>query len=107
MSNPGPFGQQPPNTSADRATSAEEPHLSERDQRILAFERQWWKLEGSKEQAIRDHFGFSPTRYYQLLNGLVERPEALAFDPMTVKRIRRMRADRRRRRTARMLGIQL
>ena len=81
--------------------------LAEREQRILAFERQWWKFEGSKEQAIRDEFGFSATRYYQLLNGLVERPEALAFDPMTVKRLRRVRADRRRQRNARRLGIHL
>ncbi|GAA1080194.1 DUF3263 domain-containing protein [Nocardiopsis metallicus] len=81
--------------------------LAEREQRILAFERQWWKFEGSKEQAIRDEFGFSATRYYQLLNGLVERPEALAFDPMTVKRLRRLRADRRRQRNARQLGIHL
>ncbi|GHC98111.1 hypothetical protein GCM10007079_52210 [Nocardiopsis terrae] len=81
--------------------------LAEREQRILAFERQWWKFEGSKEQAIRDEFGFSATRYYQLLNGLVERPEALAFDPMTVKRLRRLRADRRRQRNARQLGIHI
>ncbi|KOX16998.1 DUF3263 domain-containing protein [Nocardiopsis sp. NRRL B-16309] len=81
--------------------------LADREQRILAFERQWWKFEGSKEQAIRDEFGFSATRYYQLLNGLVERPEALAFDPLTVKRLRRLRADRRRQRNARRLGIQL
>ncbi|MBE3002411.1 DUF3263 domain-containing protein [Nocardiopsis sp. HNM0947] len=81
--------------------------LAEREERILAFERQWWKFEGSKEQAIRDEFGFSPTRYYQLLNGLVERPEALAFDPLTVKRLRRLRADRRRQRNARQLGIRL
>ncbi|MEU0491135.1 DUF3263 domain-containing protein [Nocardiopsis changdeensis] len=81
--------------------------LAERDQRILAFERQWWKFEGSKEQAIRDEFGFSATRYYQLLNGLVDRPEALAFDPMTVKRLRRVRADRQRQRNARRLGIRL
>ena len=81
--------------------------LAEREQRILAFERQWWKFEGSKEQAIRDEFGFSATRYYQLVNGLVERPEALAFDPMTVKRLRRLRADRRRQRNARRLGIQI
>jgi len=81
--------------------------LAEREERILAFERQWWKFEGSKEQAIRDEFGFSPTRYYQLLNGLVERPEALAFDPLTVKRLRRLRSDRRRQRNARQLGIRL
>ncbi|MDA2805889.1 DUF3263 domain-containing protein [Nocardiopsis suaedae] len=94
--------EQPSDPSTDGA-----PALAERDRRILAFESQWWKLEGSKEQAIRDEFGFSPTRYYQLLNGLVDRPEALAFDPMTVKRVRRLRADRRRQRTARRLGIRL
>ena len=74
---------------------------------VVLGSRQWWKLEGSKEQAIRDEFGFSPTRYYQLLNGLVDRPEAQAFDPLTVKRVRRLRADRRRQRTARDLGIRL
>ncbi|MBO2529870.1 MAG: DUF3263 domain-containing protein [Thermobifida sp.] len=81
--------------------------MDERDQRILAFERQWWKLEGTKEQAIRDEFGFSPTRYYQLLNQIIDRPEALAFDPMTVKRLRRRRSERQRQRVARKLGIQL
>lgn len=111
MSDPGPFdpGHVDPETSVvsvdDPATEASD--LADREQRILAFERQWWKLEGSKEQAIRNEFGFSPTRYYQLLNGLVDRPEALAYDPMTVKRLRRLRANRRRQRTARQLGIQL
>ncbi|GAB3206892.1 DUF3263 domain-containing protein [Marinactinospora thermotolerans] len=105
MSDVGPFSRGTSDLPADGATG--ETDLGEREQRILAFERQWWKFEGSKEQAIRDEFGFSPTRYYQLLNGLIDRPEALAHDPMTVKRIRRLRADRRRQRTARMLGIQL
>ncbi|WP_082126811.1 DUF3263 domain-containing protein [Allosalinactinospora lopnorensis] len=107
MSDAGPYDREPSDSSGRAAASTEEPDLADRDQRILAFERQWWKLEGSKEQAIREEFGFSPTRYYQLLNGLVDRPEALAYDPMTVKRLRRLRANRRRRRTARMLGIQL
>ncbi|CAM3751914.1 DUF3263 domain-containing protein [Nocardiopsis rhodophaea] len=107
MSNPGPFDEVPSVIPTETAASTGGPELADREQRILAFERQWWKLEGSKEQAIRDEFGFSPTRYYQLLNGLVDRPEALAFDPMTVKRLRRLRAHRRRQRTARMLGIQL
>ncbi|GAA4897735.1 DUF3263 domain-containing protein [Streptomonospora salina] len=110
MSDPGLFDQRPsahPGASATSAASGDERELAEREQRILAFERQWWKLEGSKEQAIREEFGFSATRYYQLLNGLVDRPEALAFDPMTVKRLRRLRADRRRQRTARQLGIHL
>jgi hypothetical protein len=49
----------------------------------------------------------SATRYYQVLNGLIDRPEALAFDPMLVKRMRRLRASRQRQRSARRLGIDL
>ena len=79
--------------------------LSERDQAILDFERQWWKYAGAKEQAIRDLFDMSATRYYQVLNALIDRPEALAADPMLVKRLRRLRATRQRTRHARRLGI--
>ncbi|MFC7326447.1 DUF3263 domain-containing protein [Marinactinospora rubrisoli] len=111
MSDVGPYVKEPSDSPADGASADENgpsvPELAEREQRILAFERQWWKLEGSKEQAIRAEFGFSATRYYQLLNGLIENPAALAHDPMTIKRLRRLRANRRRQRTARMLGIQL
>ena len=81
--------------------------LSERDRQILEFERQWWKYAGAKEQAIRDLFDMSATRYYQIVNGLIDTPEALAFDPMLVKRLRRMRASRQRARSARRLGIDL
>jgi hypothetical protein len=80
--------------------------LSERDRQILAFERQWWKYAGAKEQAIREQFDMSATRYYQLLNLLIDRPEALAHDPMLVKRLRRVRTQRQRQRAARRLGIQ-
>ncbi|GLU47417.1 DUF3263 domain-containing protein [Nocardiopsis ansamitocini] len=107
MSDVGPIDQEASDASAVGPNSVDETGLNERERRILEFEGQWWKLEGSKEQAIRDRFGFSATRYYQLLNGLIERPEALVFDPMTVKRLRRLRADRRRQRTARKLGLQL
>jgi hypothetical protein len=79
--------------------------LSERDQRILEFERQWWKYAGAKEQAVRDLFDMSATRYYQVLNALIDRPEALAFDPMLVKRLRRLRAARQKARSARRLGF--
>jgi hypothetical protein len=79
--------------------------LSERDRQILAFERQWWKYAGAKEQAIRELFDMSATRYYQLLNILIDRPEALECDPMLVKRLRRMRSQRQRQRAARRLGI--
>ncbi len=81
--------------------------LSERDQQLLAFERLWWKYAGAKEQAIREQFAMSTTRYYQVLNALIDRPEAIAFDPLLVKRLRRLRSARQRRRSARRLGIEI
>jgi len=81
--------------------------LATRDQEVLAFERQWWKYAGAKEQAIRELFDMSATRYYQLLNNLIDQPEALAHDPMLVKRLRRLRAARQRARSARRLGIEV
>ena len=96
--------------STDHATA--QPHrpesedgLSARDLEILAFERQWWKYAGSKEQAIKELFDMSSTRYYQVLNALLDNPLALEADPMLIKRLRRMRASRQRARTSRRLGI--
>ena len=93
--------------AAERTTSAGTltVDLSDRDQQILAFERQWWKYAGAKEQAIRELFAMSATRYYQVLNALIDSPAALARDPMLIKRLRRMRTSRQRARTARRLGI--
>jgi hypothetical protein len=71
--------------------------LDERAEEILAFERRWWKHAGAKEQAIRDTFGLSATRYYQVLNGLLDDPAALERDPVLVGRLRRLRASRSRR----------
>lgn len=82
------------------------PGLSERDREILAFERQWWKYAGSKETAIKELFDMSSTRYYQVLNGLIDSQAALAHDPMLVKRLRRLRASRQRARSARRLGME-
>ena len=79
--------------------------LSETEREILAFERQWWKYAGAKEQAIKDLFDLSATRYYQVLNALIDRPEALVHDPMLVKRLRRLRTTRQRSRSARRLGM--
>jgi hypothetical protein len=81
--------------------------LTDRDREIIAFERQWWKYAGAKEQAIRDLFDMSATRYYQVLNSLIDNPAALEADPMLIKRLRRLRASRQRARSARRLGIQL
>jgi hypothetical protein len=92
---------------ADLGTPPDGDGLGRRDREILAFERQWWKYAGAKEQAIRELFDMSATRYYQVLNGLIDTPEALAADPMLVKRLRRLRASRQRQRSARRLGIEV
>jgi len=95
-----------PGAHAIQAEHAATTTLSERDQQILAFERQWWKYAGAKEEAIRELFDMSPTRYYQVLNALIDEPAALAHDPMLVKRLRRMRAERQRHRSARRLSVE-
>ena len=75
--------------------------LTDRQKQILDFERQWWKYAGAKEQAVQDLFGLSATRYYQLLSLLIENPAALVYDPMLVKRLRRLRDERQRTRLVR------
>ncbi|MDG4791463.1 DUF3263 domain-containing protein [Micromonospora sp. WMMD1102] len=108
---PGPAGaphvpQPRPASGAETADVPEipapappaDPALSEREREILAFERRWWKHAGAKEQAIRDAFDLSATRYYQLLNGLLDNPAALAAEPVLVARLRRLRAARSRNR---------
>jgi hypothetical protein len=79
--------------------------FDERARQILDFEREAWKLSVPKARAIRERFGFSPARYHQLLNRVLDRPEALAYDPMLVRRLRRLRDARRRRRVADRLGV--
>jgi hypothetical protein len=74
--------------------------LSRRDHEMLTFERQWWRRPGAKETAIRDQFGVTPTRYYQVLNALVDRSDALAADPLLIRRLRRLRSSRQRQRSA-------
>ena len=78
--------------------------LTRREHEMLAFERQWWRHAGAKETAIRERFGLAPTRYYQALNALVDRPGALAVDPLLVRRLRRLRAARGQRRSSHLLG---
>jgi hypothetical protein len=71
---------------------------------MLTFERQWWRRPGAKETAIRDRFDLTPTRYYQVLNALVDRPDALAADPLLIRRLRRVRAARQRTRSSQGVG---
>ena len=80
--------------------------LGERERGVLAFERQWWRHAGAKEEAIRRQFGVGPTAYYQLLSRLIDDPAAIAYDPMLVKRLQRQRASRRRQRSRHRPGQQ-
>ncbi len=80
--------------------------LGKRDLAILDFERSWWKHAGAKEEAIRECFDLSATRYYELLNDLLENPAAEVHDPILIKRLRRLRTYRQRQRVARLLGAE-
>ena len=78
--------------------------LTQRDTEILDFERSWWKHAGVKEQAIKERFDMSATRYYQLLNELLENAAAMDQDPILIKRLKRLRSYRQKQRVARLLG---
>lgn len=93
--------------STPRSDADEIAALDQRERDLLDFEREAWKLRMSKERAIRERFGFSTARYHQLLNRAIDRPEAILYDPMLVRRLRRIRDARRRKRTAGRLGIPL
>lgn len=90
---------------AGRPEASSSAGLGERSRQLLDFEREAWKLTVPKQRAIRERFGFSPSRYHQILHRVIDRPEALAYDPMLVRRLRRVREVRRRSRTASGLGI--
>jgi hypothetical protein len=75
--------------------------LSELESRILEFEGTWWKFAGAKESAIKELFDLNAPRYYQLLNDLIDREDALIAAPMLVKRLRRLREARMSARSAR------
>ena len=75
--------------------------LTDLESRILEFERNWWRFAGAKESAIKELFDLSAPRYYQLLNDLIDREDALEAAPMLVKRLRRLREARMQARSAR------
>ncbi|HYN93419.1 MAG TPA: DUF3263 domain-containing protein [Pilimelia sp.] len=95
-------GPAPVATDAEVEPAPVEPPLTQRELDMLAFEGKWWKHAGAKEQAIRDAFELSATRYYQLLNALLDKPAALAHDPVVVGRLRRLRSTRARSRPGRV-----
>jgi len=68
--------------------------LSDLEMRILEFERQWWRYAGAKEAGIREQFNLSSREYYELLNNLIDREDALHASPLLIKRLRRLREAR-------------
>ena len=68
------------------------PGLSSEDVQMLALERQWWQHAGSKDAAVRDLFGWTPTEYHRRLNQVIDEPAALEHDPVVVNRLRERRA---------------
>lgn len=102
---PAPAVSPPRATGSGESAAFDGPReLSRREHDMLVFERQWWRHAGAKETAIRERFGTTPTRYYQSLNALIDRPAALAADPLLVRRLRRLRTARSRQRSSRVLG---
>ena len=81
--------------------------LSELEIKLLEFERNWWRHAGSKESAIKELFNLTPPAYYQLLNNLIDRQEALMAQPILVKRLRRIRDTRTKARSSSKLGFTL
>ena len=99
-----PRPTEPPSAESQASEGAAEAGghpLSDRERAVLTFEKQQWKYTGAKEQAIRDRFEMSATRYYQLLNALLDRPEAQEFEPALIKRLRRLRAGKQQARSGR------
>lgn len=78
--------------------------ITDLERELLDFAALRWRSAGLREQAIRERFDISATRYHQLLHGLIRRPEALAFAPVTVKRLQRLEERRRNARSMRPTG---
>jgi hypothetical protein len=81
--------------------------LSEFEVKMLEFERSWWRHAGVKESSIKELFNLTPPAYYQLLNNLIDREEALMAEPILVKRLRRLRESRTVARSSSKLGFTL
>ncbi|MFD4911073.1 DUF3263 domain-containing protein [Kitasatospora purpeofusca] len=96
---PEPARPEPERPGPERADGPEQQDspagLDARDRAVLELEARSWRTAGAKERAVREELGLSSTRYYQLLNGLLDQPEALAHAPVLVNRLRRVRDARR------------
>ena len=81
-------------TTSDGGDSA--PDLTDLELRILEFEHRWYRRRGVKHVALSREFGMSPIRYFQILNQIIDKPDAIIVEPTLVNRLRRLRDSRRR-----------
>jgi len=77
--------------------------LADKDRAVLEFERTWWRYPEPKDRAIREYLGMSATRYYQVLRRLLDDPVAESIDPLTVRRLRKVRDRAKEARVTRRL----
>lgn len=96
--------EEPHRLSEERSRFVRMAGLTDDDRRVLDFAALTWKHDGNRDMAIRDEFGTNATNYMQRLNALLDRPEAMAYAPVTVKRLRRLRDKRRHARSIRKLA---
>lgn len=85
--------------------TSEPPELDQGLRAVLDLEHTWWTLSVPKERVVRERLGLTPARYHQLLNRALDLPEAVAYDPMLVRRLQRVRQARRQARSAQRLGL--
>ena len=71
-------------------------HLSARERAVIDYERESWQIPGRKNDEIRGRFAMSASTYYRVLHALIERDEAVEYDPLTVRRLRKRREQARR-----------
>ena len=70
--------------------------LTDQERAILTFEASWWTEPGDKVGLVQDRFDLAADRYAAVLAELIDRPDALDYDPLLIRRLRRLR-DRSRR----------
>lgn len=65
------------------------------DAELLDFEASWPLPGAAKDSTVVAVLGMPPTLYHQRLGALLDDPKALAYNPLLIKRLRRLRATRR------------
>jgi hypothetical protein len=63
--------------------------MTDTEMAILDFERQWWRHAGARDQEVTQLWGMTASEYDSRLLAIAVRPEAMTYDPVTVRRIRR------------------